>query len=339
MDERKGNSRRSERNLREMWRCVWRRFETPDMSQQEIADEVGLSRPKVSRLLNQARQVGMLRERVEVNPPRLPSLEVRLKESFGLYDAVVVPRIDADEESTKMSVGIAAARYFEERVKDGSKITLAAGTTLAQMVEALTPRKFNELRLYPLWVIDKPVVSEEFSPNSIVMNMRSKYGGNVRAFNFQVSLIKEDLNEQKRREILKKEGINGFFKEAKEADIFLIGIGNFSYPGSGIEDYVYGRDVKIEDLKGKAVGEISCQPFDSTHVLTEEEAPFLKRMIYTSLGHLRKKSREPGKHVIAMASGRSKTDAVRASLFPDILCYDVLITDEELAERILSAAF
>ena len=43
----------------------------------------------------------------------------------------------------------------------------------------------------------------------------------------------------------------------------------------------------------------------------------------------------PGKHVIAVSAGKDNIEAISASLSPNIRCYDILITDGEVAEGIL----
>jgi len=324
---------------RDMWRCVWQRYKNPAVTQKEIANALNLSEAKVSRLLDRARREGMMKVTLEVNPPRIPELEARLRDQFELHDAMVIPSEDDEGQSAKRSIGIAAATYFEWLIKEGSKVALASGTTLTQMVENLTPRRFRDLKLYPLAVMELGLKASgaevvEFFPNALVASMRAKYGGNVQAFNFQIAPVGKDMDEREKMAVLERNDIRDLFEEAKRADTFLIGIGTFKRINYRAEVILRYHNVDIERLQQRALGEINFQPFDSEQLLLNEFRG-LKNMITVSLDHLREMSKTPGKHVIAVASGEEKIEAVNASLSPNIRCYDVLITDEVVAEAVL----
>ena len=325
-----------------MWRCVWERYTRPDVTQKEIAISLGMSEAKVSRLLERAVKEGMMKINVEVTPPRSPELEVALRDKYELFDAVVIPSTGGEQRGIKRSVGISAARYFEWLVKEGSKIAVASGTTLTQMVDNLTPRKFRDLRLYPMAAMELGLKANaakvvEFFPNALVASMRAKYGGDVHAFNFQVSPVeKQELNEQEKLEILEQNGISDLFQEALDADTFLIEIGTFKYIDKRAEAILRYYNTDTGKLKQLSQGQINFQAFDSEHVLTEEFRG-LNDIITISLDHLKQMSRAPGKHVIAVSAGNDAVEATIASLSPNIRCYDILITDGVVAESILKS--
>lgn len=327
----------------DMWRCVWERYARPDVTQKEIASSLSMSEAKVSRLLDRATREGMMKVTVEVTPPRNTELEASLRDRFELFDAVVIPSIGDDSRSIRTSVGITAARYFEWLVKEGSKIAVASGTTLTQMVENLTPRRFKDLKLYPMAVMELGLKANaakvvEFFPNALVASMRAKYGGDVHAFNFQVSPVeKQELNEQEKLEILEQNGISDLFQEALDADTFLIEIGTFKHIDKRAEAILRYYNTDTGKLKQLSQGQINFQAFDSEHVLTEEFRG-LNDIITISLDHLKQMSRSPAKHVIAVSAGNDAVEATIASLSPNIRCYDILITDGVVAENILSTA-
>ncbi len=325
---------------RDMWRCVQKRYVNPKVTQKEIASSLNLSEAKVSRLMTKAEQEGMMRVRIEVEPPRISELEAEIRERFGLYDVVVIPSVEEGRGwGTRAGVGIAAARYFEWLTKDGSKVALAVGPTLTQMVERLTPGRFRELKLYPLSVMDlglRTDVAEvvQFFPNTLVVAMRAKYGGRVQAFTFQVNATALVSEEQEKMGILERNGIKGLFDEAKEADIFLTEIDTLKHIDHRAERIMRYYGVDVAELQRKALGYINFQAFDAEHILTQE-IKGLNIMINVSLEHLRAMSTKPGKHVIAIAAGEERIEAVQASLSPNIQCYDILITDEAIAEGVL----
>lgn len=326
----------------DMWRCVWERYTRPDVTQKEIAGSLGMSEAKVSRLLGRAARESMIKITVEVNPPRIPELEEALCERFELFDAVVIPSLGNDGRAIRRSIGITAARYFERLVREGSRIAVASGTTLTQMVENLTARRFRDLRLYPMAVMELGLKANaaqvvEFFPNALVAAMRAKYGGNVQAFNFQVSPVgRKGLDEPQKREILDQNGILDLFNEAMDADTFVIEIGSFNYIDQRAEAILRYYDTNIDELKRMSRGQINFRAFDAEHVL-HEEFRGLGDLIAVPLEHLSQMARTPGKHVIAVSGGRDNIEAITASLSPHIRCYDILITDTTAAEGILGA--
>ena len=58
-------------------------YYTLDKSQAEIADELGVSRPTVARLLQRAREEGIVEIRVNTYPGLSMQLEQKLKETFA----------------------------------------------------------------------------------------------------------------------------------------------------------------------------------------------------------------------------------------------------------------
>lgn len=71
-------------------RIAWY-YHMADMSQQEIADLLGLPRIKVLRLLKEAKESGLVEVRVDADHASLYTLERELADAFGLRMAMVVP--------------------------------------------------------------------------------------------------------------------------------------------------------------------------------------------------------------------------------------------------------
>ncbi|MEZ4613268.1 MAG: sugar-binding domain-containing protein [Caldilineaceae bacterium] len=84
-----------------------------DQSQTQIANRLGVSSSKISRMLKEARDRGIVHIRVEKPVPRDFALEQQLIELFGLRDAHVLQTFnDADETTMLSSTGRIAASYL-----------------------------------------------------------------------------------------------------------------------------------------------------------------------------------------------------------------------------------
>jgi len=79
------------------------------LTQQQVADELGVSRPKVSRLLTRARAEGIVRITIVDPFATFGEVEQHLVETFGLREAVVIAGEGLSEEALRRRLGLAAA--------------------------------------------------------------------------------------------------------------------------------------------------------------------------------------------------------------------------------------
>ena len=121
-----------------MLAAVARRHYLQNQSKVEIADELGISRFKVARMLEAARERGLVR--IEI--VRQGSLDVdasaRLQERFGLAHAIVVDTADADPGAVRHQLGRAAADLLSEVLVDGDVLGLPWSRNVHAVVAALT---------------------------------------------------------------------------------------------------------------------------------------------------------------------------------------------------------
>jgi DNA-binding transcriptional regulator LsrR (DeoR family) len=106
-----------------------------DRSQDDVAAILGTTRSNVSRMLKQARDLGIVEIRIVDPAGRDQELELALRGRFGLADARVVEA--APETDVLSGVGRLAARWLEETVRDGQVVALSWGHTLQAMVRAV----------------------------------------------------------------------------------------------------------------------------------------------------------------------------------------------------------
>lgn len=120
------------------------------LSQQEIAKRVNLSRPSISRLLLDARSLGIVEIRVNRPIPTLPSLEQELQSRFSLPEVRVLERKTASDEETLRLLGRLGATVLNGKLKDGMILGLSWGTTVHAVIEALRPRRLPRLKVVQL---------------------------------------------------------------------------------------------------------------------------------------------------------------------------------------------
>ena len=303
--------------------------------QKEIARALGVSAATVSRLLKRAYDEGFVR--VELDLPRAEELEAALTERFGLLEAVVVAaggRADLKEE-----LGAAAAAYFEKIASNGIRVGLSCGFTLYETIRQLRERRFRDLALYPLSG-ESTLKMVDLSPNTLVGMMAAKYRPHVSAYALPVQhLLSLREIERERRRLLRDPEIRSIYEAAQAVDIALVGIGMIGEQTPGFCALAESYGVSVKRLRQLGVvGEINYQPFDAAgHTVDRPELRVLMhRILSVEVGRLQTLSRRPDRHVVAIAGGRAKLDAVRGALAGRFM--NVLVTDEDLAAALVRRA-
>jgi len=322
------------RELRLMVRCL-ELYYRQARPQKEIARALGVSAATVSRLLKRAYDEGFVR--VELDLPRAEELEAALTERFGLREAVVVAaggRADLKEE-----LGAAAAAYFEKIASNGIRVGLSCGFTLYETIRQLRERRFRDLALYPLSG-ESTLKMVDLSPNTLVGMMAAKYRPHVSAYALPVQhLLSLREIERERRRLLRDPEIRSIYEAAQAVDIALVGIGMIGEQTPGFCALAESYGVSVKRLRQLGVvGEINYQPFDAAgHTVDRPELRVLMhRILSVEVGRLQTLSRRPDRHVVAIAGGRAKLDAVRGALAGRFM--NVLVTDEDLAAALVRRA-
>lgn len=117
---------------------VARMYYTQDFTTGEIAQRLGVSRPKVSRLLTWAKQNGLVEIRVRDHREHQWSLERELEARHGVERVKVVPLPpSADEAASFDAVTRFAAHYLDGLMRQRTTLALAWGNTVAQVGRTL----------------------------------------------------------------------------------------------------------------------------------------------------------------------------------------------------------
>jgi DNA-binding transcriptional regulator LsrR (DeoR family) len=304
-------------------------------SQKAIAEALGVSAATVSRLLKRAFDEGFVR--VELDLPRTQELETALTGRFGLRDAVVIA--SGGRGNVKEALGVAAAAHFEKVVGNGMRVGLSCGYTLYQTIRSLHERRVRDLTLYPLSG-ESNLEMVDISPNTMVGMMAAKYRPHVSAYALPVQHLTSVREiERERRRLLRDPDVRRIYEAAQDVHIALCGIGQIGgeTPGFCALAESYGVSVKRLRQLG-VVGEINYQPFDAAGRIVDrpELRVLTHRVLSVDGGRLQALARRDDRHVIAVAGGRAKVDAVLGALRGRFM--NALITDEDAAEGVLARA-
>ena len=108
-----------------------------NMTQQDVASRLGITRVRVIRLLSEARKRGIVKISIESKLADNVELEHRLMQRFGLDFAEVVLTMSEDETEIAGIIGAAACAGISRRLTDGMTLGVGWGVTLKAFAEAM----------------------------------------------------------------------------------------------------------------------------------------------------------------------------------------------------------
>ncbi len=291
-------------------------------TQEAISDRLRLSRPRVSRLLNEARETGIVQFTIAQMPGLFSDLERELESRHGLTEAVVVGISEPNDPMTAArELGAAAAEYFRRAVQTGDVVGLTWGETLACMADSLPVEKKDIVLAQMVGGMGDP--AEEIHATDIVRRISHKLGASV-------SLIPAPgiVDSLEAARLLRSERfIEAAIQTGRSCDIVFAGLGAIS------TDSTYMRDESIISweeihplLALGAVGNIGLHFFDVDGELVESELE--ERIVGVELRVFRELKR-----VVVVAGGVDKHEAILGGVRGGYA--KTLITDEGTARFLL----
>jgi deoxyribonucleoside regulator len=292
-------------------------------SQQEIADEMGITRSAISRLLSEARHRGIVEILVHYPWRTNPQLEEALKKQFpSLKEIKVLMRENKSYEDMVQGIGVLASKYFNEIVKPGMTIGISWGTALYQMIKSLRPTFMGGLEVVQLI---GATGSENISTDGPVLAQLLSQRLACPCHYLHAPLIID--SEAGRDALLQERTIQETLDRARQADIALIGIGTTD---PQLYSLLRAGYVSLEDMeclhRAGAVGDICGQHYDIHGNVLDVDINRL--LVGINLDDLAKIDT-----VIGVAGGDCKSETILGALRGRHI--NVLITDERAARRAL----
>jgi DNA-binding transcriptional regulator LsrR (DeoR family) len=290
-------------------------------TQLEIAKRFGLSRPKVSRLLQKAREVHVVN--ISLVPPSKgdADLEHDLEAAFGLEEVVVV-EVDHPEnpELVARDLGHAAAECMLRCLSRSSVVAMAWGRTLWATVEALPGRTMPGVTLVQLTGGLGPVDALEHS-TELIRRAAQKLNAQLRLLPAPGIVSTRAAAQALRRD----HQVSEVLKLASQADMAVVGLGVPTPDSVLLKDgtILTSNDLRLLRASG-VVGDIALRYIDAQGDAFPLES-LNRRIIGLTLDEIQRIPK-----VIGVGGGRVKHKIVRAALIGGLL--DVLVTDRGTAE-------
>ena len=296
-----------------------------NLTQAEIGRKVGTSRSTVSRLLQEAREKGIVQITINYPWERDSTLESALKKRFGLLDARVLRGFGRQMTDIRVGMGRLAAECIDGVVADDIILGVSYGRSIANTIEQLSPTrkvKMTVVQIIGALGSGNPLIE---GPD-LARELANKYGAQYRYL--YAPLVVED---QRTRDLLLQEPyVHETLSMGKQADAVIIGIGALEANTSSLIWTGYLNQKEIAWLRNKgAVGHMCAKLFDAYGEPLDVDLN--RRTIAIEIESLRRI-----KTVIAIAGGREKAKAILGALRGRYL--NILVTDDGAAEELLLLA-
>lgn len=288
------------------------------LTQEEIAVELGVSRPTVSRLLGRAEQEGIVRITVREPGRRDSALEALLLDTLGLDAVVVVPGFFKSGRAREILLARGALELLENSPTRISRMGLGWGRSVFAFVEAVEQghlRLGGDVELVPL-IGGSGQDHGVFQLNETVRRAAQALGAEARLLNAP-ALVSDGRVVAT---LLEEPSIRSIWEAWQDLDVAVVSIGRIPDPSVGPSYET--ESLREQALAASAVGDICGHYFDAGGRAAAEE--YDSRLVAIDRDGLK---RTP--LTVGMAGGREKVAGIVGAARARLI--NALVTDEETA--------
>lgn len=291
-----------------------------ELTQNQIAERLYTSRSKVSRMLKEARDLGIVEIYIREPWERNLEYEKILKDEFALKNVRVVTIKDSEKENGLQKIAEAASYYLDSIVKQGMVVGISWGNTLYRIVKYIST---NNRKNIPITVVPimgaANIKSPEKDAMDLAKDLASAYGGKYQYIYAPLFVNNKELKDS----LVQERNIKDVLELSANADAILTSVGSIVY--KSWSNYLSVKTLETLEAKG-AVGHIGGHFYDIQG--RELETSLAERMIGISLDDIIN-----CREVVCVAYGESKAEAILGAMRGRYL--NTLVIDKKCAEKIL----
>lgn len=228
-------------------------------NQQEIASLLGTSRSSISRLLNEAKEKGIVE--IHINTPVNIdySLSTKVKDKFNLKDVLIVNIDDDDSEIVLSQVGHVASRFLLSILQDHMNVGISWGKTIKSVVDSIPENDLNDIKVIQL-VGSLGSGNPSIDGPELVYKLADRFHGSYRYINSPAIVN----NEEVKQALIKQPQIKETLNEVNKCSVVIQGIGSLAEKSSSLERSGYLDEERRQNyLEKGAVGHLLAHMVDS----------------------------------------------------------------------------
>lgn len=298
---------------------IARMYYEQDMTQNEIAKALGISRPLVSILLTEAKACGIVTFQIHDVANTQQLIINQLEQKFPGIQFQIIPD-ESNADATDNLLAKTAFQFCFQRLTNVKNIGIGWGSMLSRMTNVIDEITFvpehTDKNLFPL-VGGIRTSYRGYHTNEIVRMIGEKTGTDVHYLYFPAFFDETaDLEYIKGMEDF--QFINQLWSSM---DVALISISNYpSYPDVGVK-YRFGNDL----MKKNAVGRMLAYYYDIHGNLID---PWINGAMQPDMQQLRNSSQ-----VVAVCSTQLRPECVIGALCTNVI--KTILIPESLAKKVI----
>ena len=292
------------------------------MTQEEVADQLGVSRASVVNFLQEARDRGVVT--IAVASAHLQSVGVSrdLCRRYGLKSCVVIPDDDGRLPDYER-IGRAGGRLLSEILEPNDILGVSWGRTVLALSAALAPVRVPGVSV--VQIAGSAIGTAEFSSELCTSNIANRLG--ARCVNLHAPGIVS--RPEVKRLFMQEPALLEQFKLIRSCNKILFGVAGLGSASTALRSGYMTAEKLRPYVGGGAIGVMAGRFFD------REGKPVLGPLDEQMIGlTLREIARIPER--ICVAGGREKVEAIGAMLRGGYAT--ILVTDETTALALVSAS-
>ncbi len=293
------------------------------LTQQQVATELGLSRPTVVRLLRQALEEGIVTFSLRLDMLKEMELSTHLAGRFGLKEVFIVPTsIEHTQADVLRAVGEMGALYLEENLRPNQVMALTWGKTLLRVATSLHNHPVKGV------VIAQTLGGLNTGHNINPYRVASIFGEKLHAPVYHLYAPMMLASKELRDLLLSDSGIQATLAVARLAAMTLVSVGKVDTDATVVQTGLLNVSI-IDQLKARgAVGDISGHYFDlQGKRVSGDIDDHMVALPWEDFQRL--------ENVVAIVCGTDKRDAILGALRTGVL--KRLIIDDQTALDLVEA--
>lgn len=306
------------RIARNRMRIAWMYY-VEGLTQNEIADRLGIGRVTVVRNINEAIRQREVKIWIEGEVSECFELEAALKKAFGFKDAIVVPEPTKAEHIAR-SIGIAAGMHLSDTLESGMTVGVGWGATLYESLATFAPHDVEDVQVISL--LGGIVQARTYNPAEFAWQFARVMA--AECYLFQAPAVVD--SPATREALIERCGLRDIFRRAEKLDLAILSVGSMAPSSTAFRFDLIGEQDRAALVRQGAVGNMLFNFYDREGQLVDH--PVNRRIMSLPIDQLRSVPTR-----IIASGGNDKVEALLGAV--RLVDCNMLITNEATARELL----
>jgi len=292
-----------------------------NITQQEISEKLNISRIKVIRYLNYAKNNDLIEVKLNIPLTDVFELENKIEKSFNLKECRIVPSFSNENEVYKHA-GTELSNMLARLLKKEMYVGVSWSQTFRNVLEYTNLNRKIPINIIP--IIGGITIDNLTTNSNIIAHIFAERVGGV---NYAIN-IPAVLDSSTAKDIIENERHTKKLKElAEKVELVITGIGDMNVNGTAFKSGYFTLSERnyLNSLGISAIVNLNFIDKNGREIKTDIDNRIIKIFPLERFRSLN--------NVISIAFGENKSGPLKAALNGGIINY--LITDENTAKKLL----